>query len=71
MAESIVLGSSLAAHGPSEEASIIEEENIEEDPHWDLRDLMSKGGRRPSTLQQIQELCRSYGLFVPTAVRSV
>lgn len=53
------------------DALIVEHEIFEEDVPRDLQDLTYNDYRGPSTLQHVQELYRTYGLLVPSDVRSV
>lgn len=49
---------------------IVEDEVVEEDSPWDLRDLTFKDYRGPSALLRIQEYCRISCLSVPSDVLS-
>lgn len=56
---------------PAYDVPIVENEFVVEGSPWDLGDLTSKNDRGLSALQQIQDLCQTYGLSVRSNVWSV
>lgn len=66
-----VAGSSPGFPTSASDIPIVEDQNVAEDLHWDLRYLTSEYDRRPSALQRVEEHYQTYGIFVPFDVKSV
>lgn len=56
---------------PASDVTTAEDEIVDEEALWYLRDLKSKDEYGPTAQQFIQEVCRTYGLSDTSDVRSV
>lgn len=65
------IDSSADFQGPASDVPIFDDEVVEEDSWWGVKDLTSKDDRGPTALQRVQDLCRIIGLSVPSDVLSV
>lgn len=57
--------------GPTVDVFMVEDEIVEENVSWDLRDMMSKDNCGPSSLRYVQDYRRTHGLSVPSDARFV